>query len=260
MTHLRTALEIAELSVIKSLDLSMFGRDDLLNVVLQRSEILADQPNPAGVIKAWQDGDCGPADRVIDQLGTDLVRRALAIVLLEYLELKPLLQRINPQVVADIGCGYGFFDFFLQQDFGAHVVLIDLEDNPHRHFQYRDVAAAYSSLATTRRFFVRNGGAENTITTLNPEFQDVQKLQGVDLAVSFLSCGFHYPWTTYQGFFADTVIPGGHVILDIRKRRAASALEDFSFYGEARQIGSIARGKAKRIWLHKPAETLAKAS
>ena len=257
MPSLKTALEIADLQTINQLDLTMFGRDDLLNLILQRSEIIQDQRNPDQVIRAWEAGDCDPADAIISRLGLDLVRRALAFVFLEYLDLRPLLRQLNPRVVADIGCGYGFFDYFVQQDFRSHTVLIDLEENPHRHFQFREVAAAYTSLATARRFFVANGVAENAVTTLNPEHQDVHSLQGVDLAISLLSCGFHYPWQTYQRFIDETVIDGGSIILDIRMRRASQAVQALKDYGSVSRLGIAAQGKAARIRVEKTGIALA---
>ena len=258
MPSLETALEIADLNLISDLNLSMFGRDDLLNVILQRSETIRDQHDPDRVVQAWEAGDCEPAYRIIDKLGADIVRRAMALVFLEYLELKPLLHRIKPKVVADIGCGYGFFGFFLQQDFDCEVVLVDLEESPNRHFDFKDKAAAYTSLATTRRFYVSNGRAENSITTLNPEYQDLHSLRNVDLTVSFLSCGFHFPWETYSRFFTETVMPSGSIILDIRRRRVGKALKDLAEFGDVSRVGSAAFGKATRIHVEKHAVAMAR--
>ena len=86
---------------IASLDTSAFNKDDVLNVILQRSEIIRDQPRSNRYIKRWTQGDSAPALELIDQLGADtLIKRAAAFIYLEYLELKPIFDKTRPRKVA----------------------------------------------------------------------------------------------------------------------------------------------------------------
>ncbi|NRB17848.1 MAG: class I SAM-dependent methyltransferase [Rhodobacteraceae bacterium] len=235
---------------IASLDTSAFSNQDILNLILQRSEIIRDQDNYNSYIKAWTRGNSAPIMEIIEKLGTDLLaKRAGAVIYLEYLELKPIFENAPPRKVADIGCGYAFFDLFLARDFGCGVVLIDLEQNSHRHFGFETEGAAYSNLDVARKFLIDNGLTDGSIFTLNPETDDLDKVTDVDFAFSFISCGFHYPWQTYQHFFETSLNKGGAVILDIRRRKSAAAQAEMTALGTVDVIGASANGSANRVML-----------
>lgn len=206
----------ADAPEVAALDLSAFSEQDILNTVLQRSEVLFDVPRQGRLIRAWSDGDAAPLRRVVEDKGEILLRRAIGALFREYEELRPVLDTLSPKRVADIGCGYAFFDLFLARDYGAELVLIDLEENDARHFGLQEEGAAYTSLAVARRFLEANGVPGDRIRTLNPAQEAADGVTDVDLAISFLSCGFHYPVSTYETFFRDSVSPDGAIILDLR--------------------------------------------
>ncbi|MGB5558960.1 MAG: class I SAM-dependent methyltransferase [Paracoccaceae bacterium] len=233
---------------IASLNTTAFSDADIVNLILQRSEIIRDQERPNRYIKSWTQGDSAPILELVDKLGADeLVKRASAFIYLEYLELKPIFDKSPPTKVADIGCGYALFDLFLAQDFGSDLVLIDLERNEHRHFGFQDEGAAYSDMNVAREFLIENGLKDAAITTLNPESADLGKVRDVDFAFSFISCGYHYPWQTYQGFFETAVRKGGSVILDIRRRKSPAAQADMAALGSVCVVEQAAEGSADRI-------------
>lgn len=68
------AVEAAD-TAIASLDLSCFDRGDLLNLILQRSEVMFDRPKSGQVIKAWGAGNSEPIMAVVDEMGDDIARR-----------------------------------------------------------------------------------------------------------------------------------------------------------------------------------------
>lgn len=208
---------------IRALDLSVFEDDDLLNLILQRSEVMYDIPRSGRIIRAWNAGDEGPIREVVANLGLEVARRAAAVIHAEYQSLAADLKASKPKRIADIGCGYGLFDLFAARDSKASVVLIDIEHNTRRHFGFAEQGAAYSNLATARRLLEANGVAAKRIETVNPQTQDLTALKPVDLAISFLSCGFHYPVSAYSEFFTTQVTPKGVIMLDVRE---ASAGED----------------------------------
>lgn len=234
---------------IAALDLSMFDADDLVNLILQRSEVMHDIPRAGRIIRAWNAGDDGPIRAVVADKGTAIARRAAGVILAEYEALRPHLAAPAPARIADIGCGYGFFDLFAARDLGAEVVLIDLEHNERRHFGFQAEGAAYSSLARARALLAANGVAPARVVTLNPAAEDVMATAPVDLAVSFLSCGFHYPVSTYAAFFAQRVRPGGAIVVDLRAATAAAQA------GELAALGAIedlpAPDKARRVLIHR---------
>ena len=96
-------------------------------------------------------------------------------------------------------------------------MLIDIEESDSRHFGFAEEGAGYASLERARDFLVANGVPAEGITLVNPRHEDVSKVAPVDLAISLISCGFHYPASTYEDFFRNNVNPGGAIVLDIRK-------------------------------------------
>lgn len=197
------------------------------------------------------DNDSAPALALVDKMGDDLIRRAAAIILLEYREIKPVIDMIAPRRTADIGCGYALFDLFLWQDHKPELLLIDLEQSNDRHFGFRETGAAYTSLGVARRFLTDNGVAADRITCINPQQDDVLGQKPVDLAVSFISCGFHYPVETYLTYFDGGVSAGGNVILDLRARKARDGIEKLESLGRVSQLTDSANGNGKRIRLQK---------
>ncbi|MDA8747142.1 hypothetical protein N9M66_02905 [Litoreibacter sp.] len=245
--------EIAKSDAVTRLDISMFKVEDAVNFILQRSDVLSDQSHSGRITKAWSEGNSKPILDVAQSKGEDMIRRAIAFILLEFEELKPLLTKLPKDKVADIGCGYAVFDYFMARDFGSHVSLIDLEATDNRHFGFEDKGAAYSNLDRARQFLVANGVAQSQIATLNPNAVDVTDLRDIDIAVSFLSCGFHYPWQIYEAFFKTSVKPTGSIILDIRTRNSAAARTDLALLGKVTSQGKLARGRADRLWIEKTA-------
>ncbi len=224
-------------------DFSALGHDDLANIVLQRSGIIDELPNPGRVIRAWHRGDHGPLDEVVQQYGTELAKRAAAAILVEFEALRPILDWVRPRLIADIGAGYGFFDLFVHRRYGSKLLLIDVESNERRHFGFAEEAAAYTSLQTARVFLVANGVPADNIATWNPEEQDLETEQKADLAVSFLSCGFHFPVDMYLPFFRFGVAPGGRIILDLRGGRFQQSIELLAKLGD---VQVLAKGNRRK--------------
>ncbi|HMO08767.1 MAG TPA: class I SAM-dependent methyltransferase, partial [Paracoccaceae bacterium] len=142
---------------VAALDLSPLSTGDLVNLILQRSEVLFDRPRSGQVIRAWEAGDEGPMQAEVARLGIEVARRAAGVIHAEYRALAPVLHARQPRRVADIGCGYAFFDLFLARDLGTDLLLIDLESNDRRHFGFQAEGAAYASLAVARALLEANG-------------------------------------------------------------------------------------------------------
>ncbi len=204
------------MATARDLDLAMFDQQDLLNIVLQRSEVLSDVPAYGKLIRAWEAGDPDPLNEVVTQLGPQIATRAATLLKQEFDALLPRLEPLNIKHMADIGCGYGFFDLFAHRALGCDLLLIDIEESDHRHFGYRDEGSAYSNLARARDFLTANGVPDGQIVTWNPDREDLPDIPQVDLAVSLLSCGYHYPVEMYLPFFRFAVRKGGYVLLDLR--------------------------------------------
>lgn len=236
---------------IKALDMSCFDRNDYLNLLLQRSEVMFDIPKSGRIIKAWNRGDSGPINAVIDDMGAKIAERAAGVIHAEYLAIEDLLKELKPTRIADIGCGYGFFDLFAAKSLKAEVVLIDLEQNEHRHFGFKDEGAAYSSLKVARKLLRANRVAAKKIECVNPNDTAPETIKPVDLAVSFLSCGFHYPVDSYLPMLDKALVPGGSAIFDLRETTADEQIEKLAQFGNV--TGIAARPKLRRVLLRKDA-------
>jgi len=231
------------------LDYSMFNKQDLRNIVLQRSEILHDMRNSGQLIRAWEQGDPGPLDEVIADKSLHLAERAVAAIREEFQHLKPVIEPLKPRKIADIGCGYAFFDLYAQAAFDSDLLLVDIEENEHRHFGFEREAAAYASLEKARTFLTANGVAHARISTWNPQSEDLPESERIDIAISLLSCGFHYPVDMYMPFFRYGVQKRGAIILDLRGGQFARSKKTLATLGRVEVID--VRRDRKRVIVRK---------
>ena len=234
-----------------ALDFSMFSRDDLVNLALQRSEVLAEVPRYGQLIRAWERGNHAPLEAQVGRMGVRVARQAARIIGREFDSLIPAIDPLQPGRVADIGCGYAIFDLFAYRRYGCSLLLIDLEETEHRHFGFETEGAAYTSLATARKFLAANGVPDAKVTVWNPDRGDLPEATRVDLAVSFLSCGFHFPVDMYLPFFRFAVRSGGAIVLDLRAGRAPAAVQQLRRIGK---LSTLAREPGlRRVLVEKKA-------
>lgn len=191
----------------RTLDFSMFGRADVAKLCHQRTRRTRAQRN----------------DPAFEQDGPDyeaLKAEILGIVWEEIAEdfarIEETIAHVQPAKLADIGCGYAFLDLMIHRRFGCKLVLIDIEETEEIYFRFREEGAGYSDLSTARAFLEANGVPKGDIRTVNPKSQSLKASGGVDMAISLLSCGFHYPAGTYEDYFRDQVKKA--VLLDVRRR------------------------------------------
>ena len=184
-----------------------------------------DIPKSGRIIRAWNRGNIGPITSVIDDMSLKIAQRAASIIYAEYLAIEGLLKELKPTRIADVGCGYCFFDLFAANRLPAEVVLIDLEQNEHRHFGFQDEGAAYSSLKVARKLLLDNKVPAENIECVNPRDTPPETIDPVDLVVSFLSCGFHYPVDAYLPMIDEALKPGGAAIFDLCDSTAPEQVE-----------------------------------
>lgn len=251
MITLEQAMAVEETAPITSVDISMFRDQDVENLILQRSEVLRDQPRAGRIIRAWSNGDRTAMDKVIATRREMCIRRAIAFIYLEFQELRAHLEVMRPARVADIGCGYAIFDMFMHREYGSDITLIDIETNEHKHFGYSEEGAAYTSLSRAKEFLVANGAPDDKVATVNPEKSSLDSVTDIDLAYSFVSCGYHYPYQTYQSFFETNVKPDGGVIIDIRARMRRRQTPQLEALGKTTELTQAAAGTAYRMLVQK---------
>jgi SAM-dependent methyltransferase len=126
----------------------------------------------------------------------------------------------TPPTVMDIGCGLGGIDVLISRHYGheASFVLIDRDEfAPHPYYGFRQIGAAYNSLDETRSFLRSNGVVAESLTTVNVAVEPFPQDARVDVVLSLLSWGYHYPIEAYLDDVCRVLCPGGMLIVDIRK-------------------------------------------
>jgi SAM-dependent methyltransferase len=125
--------------------------------------------------------------------------------------------------VLDIGCGVAGIDVLLQQHYADRkldIFLLDKTQVEQRVFyQFNPAGAFYNSLAVARDLLVANGiDAAHVHLHEATDSNDIAISTSVDLVISLISWGFHYPVETYIQRVYEVLRPGGVVILDVRKQ------------------------------------------
>jgi SAM-dependent methyltransferase len=137
----------------------------------------------------------------------------------EYDELRPHLPA-HATAILDIGCGVGGIDVLLHRHYGRpRLHLADRTQTSRKvYYGFEEKGAFYNSFDATRRLLVGNGIPERDLFLheVGEECRlDVH--EPLDLVVSLISWGFHYPVAVYADQVHALLRPGGRAILDVRK-------------------------------------------
>jgi hypothetical protein len=136
----------------------------------------------------------------------------------DYEIIKPYLpEKVNAFI--DIGCGIGGVNYHISNHYNhqPEVHLLDKSGvSDDIGYGYKQYASFYCSLPMARSFLKRMGVPKDHIFThdmLTGEYP----ANKVDLVVSFISWGFHYPIYEYFAQVNKSLNSGGVVITDVRK-------------------------------------------
>jgi SAM-dependent methyltransferase len=139
----------------------------------------------------------------------------------EYSSIKKFLPD-NCSRILDIGCGVAGIDLFLNQHYlngRVDFYLLDksrVEKNVY--YMYQSKGAFYNSLRVAREILMNNGIDANQIHLLEAkENNSIDMDKSVDLVLSLISWGFHYPVSIYLDQVYDLLNETGTLILDIRR-------------------------------------------
>lgn len=126
--------------------------------------------------------------------------------------------------ILDIGSGLAAIDVRLHQIYpDAHFYLLDATDF-NVEFGTKTEQVFYNSQATALRLLRANGVLLDRIHSLGATPDYEIGIEGVDLALSLFSWGWHYPLGAYAGAAAGAMISGGILIVDVRNREGEDLL------------------------------------
>jgi hypothetical protein len=125
--------------------------------------------------------------------------------------------------VMDIGCGIAALDVFLFERYreqNPEMLLVDRSEVSNEiYFGFRSEAAFYNSLDRAKRTLLANGVPEHRIRLFKaPEDGQLPDVAPLDLVISILSWGFHFPIGTYLDSVCDRLAHNGRVIVDVRRK------------------------------------------
>ena len=153
--------------------------------------------------------------KIIDRYLTDMER--------EYLSIKDFLPN-NCSRLLDIGCGIAGIDIFLNQHYlnlnrDVDFFLLDKSDiEKNVYYMYEEKGAFYNSLDLAKETLVNNGIKKTSVHLIEAtEKNEIKINKDIDLVLSLISWGYHYPVKTYLEKVYDLLSEGGVLILDIRK-------------------------------------------
>ena len=137
----------------------------------------------------------------------------------------------NPKKVLDIGCGIGGIDYFIgiENELTDLYLLDKTQIDDEIYYGLKEKASFYNNLDLSERF-LRLNGLKNNITILNPDsnFKDIKE---IDIVISLISWGFHYPISTYIDIVDSIISKNGLVILDIRHTILNESINEFNLRG-----------------------------
>lgn len=140
----------------------------------------------------------------------------------EYLKIRDHLPSTCNSLL-DIGCGVGGIDLFLfrhyHQNPSLQLYLLDKTlINKRVFYNYRSKGAFYNSLPATKNVLNMNGiPAENIHLLEATEDNRIDIAQKVDVVISLISWGFHYPVQTYLDRVYELLHEKGRLIIDLRR-------------------------------------------
>lgn len=122
----------------------------------------------------------------------------------------------------DIGCGIAREAKLFQETYGTNLYLLDgdfdksLHKNRSVNYGSVEDFKFYSKISDLKKFWNSQGMKYNFIDANNIQINESLKF---DLIYSAVSCGFHYPASTYKDLILKHSCASTKIIFDIRKSK-----------------------------------------
>jgi SAM-dependent methyltransferase len=150
--------------------------------------------------------------------------------------------------VLDIGCGLAAFDAYLASCCGVRDVhLIDGDGRGRKVHGYVDSAQdPWGDVELGVRVVRANAPSETRVSSYSPPAS--ARVPGVDLVISLRSWGHHYPVSTYVDLVRRCLLPGGSLVLDLRRGVAGRAALEAAGFRHLRTLADRSSKCAREVF------------
>ena len=140
------------------------------------------------------------------------------IITKEFNLMLPFLPVICNKIL-DIGCGVAGIDVLLSEEYSQPEIY--LLDSNHRStnnivYGFDHGEFYYNSFLATNDMMVQNGISKYHIMNLNTGLVNIDN-NSIDIVISLLSCGYHYPVEKYLTEINRILSRDGVLIIDVRE-------------------------------------------
>ena len=147
---------------------------------------------------------------------------------------RQLFERIDayigrpPRRILDIGCGFAKTSELFQKKYGCELYLLesDIDNSPGSRIGKWGTAESfqwYLPIENLKRAWDEQGMTYTLVDGANLQVPADVKF---DVIYSWLSCGFHYPVTTYKKFIQEHATDDAVIIMDFRGNLTAQQQAD----------------------------------
>jgi SAM-dependent methyltransferase len=147
---------------------------------------------------------------------------------------RQLFERIDgyigrpPRRILDVGCGFAKTSELFQKKYGCELYLLesDISNSPGKRIGKWGTAESFQWYLPIDR--LREAWDSQGMTYTLVDGANLQVPNGVkfDVVYSWLSCGFHYPVSTYKKFIQDHITDDAIIIMDFRGNLTAQQKAD----------------------------------
>jgi hypothetical protein len=131
--------------------------------------------------------------------------------------------------IVDIGCGLCGISVLLHHCYdNPFLWLIDKDEIEKKpRYGFTDNPSYYNSFDIIKKIMDLN--EINNYKIVNPE-NDFSFIKNIDIVISILACGFHFPVYFYFGRIFNCLNDNGILILDIRKEKYKEEISEIELY------------------------------
>jgi hypothetical protein len=193
-------------------------------VLLQRTSLIKDSRSKItkrlsriGLGKSYEEMVKEQSLQNNDQIGNDYYSEIKKV----FTNIKKHIPR-NTQSILDIGSGLAGLEvylwFLLEKNYPKIYLLDKTKKEEKIWYEFNPNGAFYNSLDLAKKNLISNGVKSSKINLVEaPEDGIIKVIRNIDLVISTISWGFHYPVELYLDSVISIMSKRGVLILDIRK-------------------------------------------